>query len=111
MTKKRVSGRKNQEARPDFGSAARSENTETSRSAAKSTPYANKTPPPISTQEFESPPKQHSKPAHAPGSASKRKHRKLAVNFDAAKVTDWAAMELCLLLQPILFSAFMVDVF
>ncbi|XP_060722980.1 5'-3' exoribonuclease 1 isoform X2 [Tachysurus vachellii] len=88
VTKKRVSGRKNQEARPDFGSAARSENTETFRSAAKSTPYANKTPPPISTQEFESPPKQHSKPAHAPGSASKRKHRKLAVNFDAAKVTD-----------------------
>uniref|UniRef100_A0A8C5I5E4 5'-3' exoribonuclease 1 n=1 Tax=Gouania willdenowi TaxID=441366 RepID=A0A8C5I5E4_GOUWI len=31
---------------------------------------------------------QASKPSHTPGSASKRKHRKLAVNFEAAKVCD-----------------------
>lgn len=74
--------------RPDFGSAARPENTEASHFAATA---ANKTPPPISTQEFTTPPKQPSKPAHTPGSASKRKHRKLAVNFDAAKVTDWSS--------------------
>lgn len=28
---------------------------------------------------------------HTPGSASKRKHRKLAVNFEAAKVSEWWA--------------------
>ncbi|KAG7320040.1 hypothetical protein KOW79_017183 [Hemibagrus wyckioides] len=85
VTKKRVSGRRNQDMRLDFGSAARPENTETPHFAATA---AHKTPPPISTQEFTTPPKQPSKPAHTPGSASKRKHRKLAVNFDAAKVTD-----------------------
>ncbi|MCJ8750241.1 hypothetical protein PDJAM_G00260270 [Pangasius djambal] len=89
VTKKRVSGRKNQEARPDFGNAARPENAETVHSAGAATPSAYKTPPPISTQDSESPPKQPPKPTHStPGSASKRKHRKLAVNFDAAKVTD-----------------------
>ncbi|KAF7692283.1 hypothetical protein HF521_009893 [Silurus meridionalis] len=81
VTKKRVSGRKSQETRPDFGNATRPENPETSCSA-------HKTPPPISTQESENLPKQPPKLTHPPGSASKRKHRKLAVNFDATKVTD-----------------------
>ncbi|XP_060762542.1 5'-3' exoribonuclease 1 [Neoarius graeffei] len=88
VTKKRVSGRKSQETRPDFGNATRPENTEASHSTATATPSAHKMPPPIGTQEFESPPKQPPRLTHAPGSASKRKHRKLAVNFDAAKVTD-----------------------
>ncbi|KAM9440209.1 5'-3' exoribonuclease 1 isoform 2-T2 [Clarias gariepinus] len=87
VTKKRVSGRKNQDARPDFGNAARPENAETSYPASAS-PFTHKTPPPISMQDSESPPKQPSKPTHGPSSASKRKQRKLAVNFDAAKVTD-----------------------
>ncbi|TST47708.1 5'-3' exoribonuclease 1 [Bagarius yarrelli] len=80
VTKKRVSGRKNQEVRPDFG------NADTSYSATTATPSAHRTPPPNSTQKFDSSAKQP--PKHAPGSASKRKHRKLAVNFDAAKATD-----------------------
>uniref|UniRef100_A0A9J7ZR42 5'-3' exoribonuclease 1 n=1 Tax=Cyprinus carpio carpio TaxID=630221 RepID=A0A9J7ZR42_CYPCA len=51
-----------------------------------------KTPPPISTHEpADNPtpktPRQNANP-HTPGSASKRKNRKLAVNFEAAKVTD-----------------------
>lgn len=91
MTKKRISGRKNQEVRPDFGNTAQPENAETLYSAATVTLSTHQTPPPISTQDSESPPKQPPKPAHTPGSASKRKHRKLAVNFDGAKVTDWSA--------------------
>ncbi|XP_053529543.1 5'-3' exoribonuclease 1 [Ictalurus punctatus] len=88
VTKKRVTGRKNQEARPDFGNAARPENAEASHLASTETCSAHKTPPPISTQDPESLHKQPPKQSHAQGSASKRKQRKLAVNFDAAKVTD-----------------------
>lgn len=82
VTKKRVSGRKNQEGNLDFG------NTDTSHFAATASPSAHRAPQANSTQKFESPPKQSPKPTHAPGPASKRKHRKLAVNFDAAKATD-----------------------
>lgn len=110
MTKKRVSGRKNQEVRPDFDNAAGLENAEISHSAATGTPSTHKTPPPISTQDTGSLPKQPPKPAHTPGSASKRKHRKLAVNFDAAKVTDWCVKELRLLQQWKSFG-FRVDIF
>lgn len=99
VTKKRVSGRKNQEARPDFGNATRPENAEISHSAATATFSVHKTPPPISMQGSESPPRQPPKSAHTPGSASKRKHRKLAVNFDAAKVTDWSTKQLLLFLH------------
>ncbi|XP_062844224.1 5'-3' exoribonuclease 1 [Trichomycterus rosablanca] len=92
VTKKRVSGWKNQ----DFPSAAQPEGTETSQQPSKpgAAPSTSKTPPLVSTQDCENAPStpktpgRAPKPAHTPGSASKRKHRKLAVNFDAAKVTD-----------------------
>ncbi|XP_077080595.1 5'-3' exoribonuclease 1 isoform X2 [Siphateles boraxobius] len=90
VTKKRVSGRtKNQEAKQVSGSSAYAGQTPASASVTSSTP---KTPPPISTHEpADKPtpktPRQNTNP-HTPGSASKRKHRKLAVNFEAAKVTD-----------------------
>ena len=44
----------------------------------------------VSTAAPHTPPRQN-RPAtgHTPGSASKRKHRKLAVNFEAAKVSEW----------------------
>lgn len=113
MTKKRVTGRKNQEARPDFGNAARPENAEASHLASTETCSAHKTPPPISTQDLESLHKQPPKQSHAQGSASKRKQRKLAVNFDAAKVTDWSAKEFRPFLQLffMFFPGFTVDNF
>uniref|UniRef100_A0A672R238 5'-3' exoribonuclease 1 n=1 Tax=Sinocyclocheilus grahami TaxID=75366 RepID=A0A672R238_SINGR len=97
VTKKRVSGRtKNQEAKQMSGSSAYAGQTSGGGPAAASAPVpasAPKTPPPISTHEpADKPttpktPRQNTNP-HTPGSASKRKHRKLAVNFEAAKVTD-----------------------
>uniref|UniRef100_A0A671RYU7 5'-3' exoribonuclease 1 n=1 Tax=Sinocyclocheilus anshuiensis TaxID=1608454 RepID=A0A671RYU7_9TELE len=98
VTKKRVSGRtKNQEAKQMSGSSAYAGQTSGGGpAAAASAPVpasAPKTPPPISTHEpADKPttpktPRQNTNP-HTPGSASKRKHRKLAVNFEAAKVTD-----------------------
>ncbi|XP_048018576.1 5'-3' exoribonuclease 1 isoform X2 [Megalobrama amblycephala] len=92
VTKKRVSGRtKNQGAKQASGSSVNSSQALGSGQAA-SAPSAPKTPPPISTHELADKttpktPRQNANP-HTPGSASKRKHRKLAVNFEAAKVTD-----------------------
>uniref|UniRef100_A0A671M5A8 5'-3' exoribonuclease 1 n=1 Tax=Sinocyclocheilus anshuiensis TaxID=1608454 RepID=A0A671M5A8_9TELE len=92
VTKKRVSGRtKNQEAKQVSGQTP-SGGLATSASMPASAP---KTPPPISTHEpADKPtpttpktPRPNANP-HTPGSASKRKHRKLAINFEAAKVTD-----------------------
>uniref|UniRef100_A0A673GCG8 5'-3' exoribonuclease 1 n=1 Tax=Sinocyclocheilus rhinocerous TaxID=307959 RepID=A0A673GCG8_9TELE len=92
VTKKRVSGRtKNQEAKQVSGQTP-SGGLAASASMPASAP---KTPPPISTHEpADKPtpttpktPRPNANP-HTPGSASKRKHRKLAVNFEAAKVTD-----------------------
>ncbi|KAK7158949.1 hypothetical protein R3I94_005324 [Phoxinus phoxinus] len=95
VTKKRVSGRtKNQEAKQVSGSSAYAGQTPGGGPAASAsvTSSAPKTPPPISTHEpadktTPKTPRQNANP-HTPGSASKRKHRKLAVNFEAAKVTD-----------------------
>ncbi|XP_076837756.1 5'-3' exoribonuclease 1 isoform X2 [Brachyhypopomus gauderio] len=95
VTKKRISGRKNQEARQETPHVPRSQSGGTSLAAAAAPQCAPKTPPPSSTQEpsekltptTPKTPKQNSNP-HTPASASKRKHRKLAVNFEAAKVTD-----------------------
>ena len=90
MTKKRVSGRKVQETREFVNSAYAASNP-----ATDATPSASPQTPPNSTQdctEKATPttpktPKQNPNP-HTPGSASKRKLRKLAVNFEAAKVTE-----------------------
>ncbi|XP_043113971.1 5'-3' exoribonuclease 1 [Puntigrus tetrazona] len=92
VTKKRVSGRtKNQEAKHVSGSSAYAGQTPGGGPTASAS--APKTPPPVNTHEpAEKPttpktPRQNTNP-HTPGSASKRKHRKLAVNFESAKVTD-----------------------
>ncbi|XP_031415330.1 5'-3' exoribonuclease 1 isoform X2 [Clupea harengus] len=90
VTKKRVSGRKVQETREFVNSAYAASNP-----ATDATPSASPQTPPNSTQdctEKATPttpktPKQNPNP-HTPGSASKRKLRKLAVNFEAAKVTE-----------------------
>ncbi|KTG33591.1 hypothetical protein cypCar_00032047 [Cyprinus carpio] len=95
VTKKRVSGRtKNQEAKQVSGSSANAGQTPSGglTASAPMPASAPKTPPPISTHEpADNPtpktPRQNANP-HTPGSASKRKNRKLAVNFEAAKVTD-----------------------
>ncbi|XP_050991492.1 5'-3' exoribonuclease 1 isoform X2 [Labeo rohita] len=98
VTKKRVSGRtKNQEAKQVSGNSAYASQTPGSGPAASAPVPASapKTPPPISTHEpadnltptTPKTPRQNANP-HTPGSSSKRKHRKLAVNFEAAKVTD-----------------------
>uniref|UniRef100_A0A4W4G951 5'-3' exoribonuclease 1 n=1 Tax=Electrophorus electricus TaxID=8005 RepID=A0A4W4G951_ELEEL len=81
VTKKRISGRKNQEVRQEQPNAARPMGSGTSPLATvPAAPQSGpKTPPPTSSQD--------SNP-HTPSSASKRKHRKLAVNFEAAKVVD-----------------------
>uniref|UniRef100_A0A3Q3M3T5 5'-3' exoribonuclease 1 n=1 Tax=Mastacembelus armatus TaxID=205130 RepID=A0A3Q3M3T5_9TELE len=69
VTKKRISAnKKNQESR-EFYSAAQ---TTVSTTAAPHTPPRQNVP----------------ASGHTPGSASKRKHRKLAVNFEAAKVAE-----------------------
>lgn len=100
VTKKRVSGRKMQETREFVNSAyvaSSSPGTDTVPLAqAGPPPPASPQTPPVSPQdcaEKTTPstpktPKQNPNP-HTPGSASKRKHRKLAVNFEAAKVTQW----------------------
>uniref|UniRef100_A0AAY5F3K8 5'-3' exoribonuclease 1 n=1 Tax=Electrophorus electricus TaxID=8005 RepID=A0AAY5F3K8_ELEEL len=97
VTKKRISGRKNQEVRQEQPNAARPMGSGTSPLATvPAAPQSGpKTPPPTSSQEHSEKlapttpktPKQSSNP-HTPSSASKRKHRKLAVNFEAAKVVD-----------------------
>lgn len=94
VTKKRVSGRtKNQESNQAPSGSPYGVQTPAGGPAVP--PSAPKTPPSTNAHEHaEKPtattpktPKQNANP-HTPGSASKRKHRKLAVNFEAAKVTD-----------------------
>ncbi|XP_059358130.1 5'-3' exoribonuclease 1 isoform X1 [Carassius carassius] len=92
VTKKRVSGRtKNQEAKQMSGSSAYAGQTPGGGPAASAPVPTSvpKTPPPVSAHDPTTPktPRQNPNP-HTPGSASKRKNRKLAVNFEAAKVTD-----------------------
>lgn len=96
VTKKRVSGRtRNQAAKQVSGSFAYAGQTPGSGPAAFAPVPASapRTPPPISTHEHADKPTTPKTPGqnanpHTPGSASKRKQRKLAVNFEAAKVTD-----------------------
>ncbi|TRY93704.1 hypothetical protein DNTS_029409 [Danionella cerebrum] len=93
VTKKRVSGRtKNQESKQVPSNLETTSQMGTTSVSNLTTP---KTPPSNSAQEpTEKPihttpktPKQNPS-AHTPGSANKRKHRKLAVNFEAGKVMD-----------------------
>ncbi|XP_047445399.1 5'-3' exoribonuclease 1 [Mugil cephalus] len=112
VTKKRVSAnKKNQETR-EFYSAAhtvarnqsqRAHNQPSGQSQGQSEPQSGKThqqhqhatknepspAPSTMTAAPHTPPRQNA-PAtgHTPGSASKKKHRKLAVNFEAAKVSE-----------------------
>ncbi|XP_028833469.1 5'-3' exoribonuclease 1 isoform X2 [Denticeps clupeoides] len=96
VTKKRVSGRKNQENK-EFSSSAHaiaSQLNEASQSAQTAPPPATSPKVPSTSSQTSSAtpstprtPKQNPNP-HTPGSASKRRHRKLAVNFEAAKITD-----------------------
>lgn len=111
VTKKRVSGRtKYQDAKQFSSFQAQSSGPS---QPASSSPSASKTPPPGTDKPTEKPiattpktPRQSANP-HTPGSASKRKHRKLAVNFEAAKVTDWNDCDwlTVLLCCPSLFSS------
>ncbi|XP_037386863.1 5'-3' exoribonuclease 1 isoform X3 [Pygocentrus nattereri] len=95
VTKKRISVRKNQDVKQECSNATRSHGNETSYTASAVPQTAPKSPPPASTKDSADKPtpttpktpRQNPAP-HTPGSASKRKHRKLAVNFEAAKVTD-----------------------
>ncbi|KAG7457013.1 hypothetical protein MATL_G00241860 [Megalops atlanticus] len=102
VTKKRVSGRKNLETREFYNSAhvGRQQGTDPSHptqpnaSAAPSasaappkTPPTSQEPPEKVTPTTPSTPRQNPVP-HTPGSASKRKARKLAVNFEAGKVLE-----------------------
>ncbi|XP_028987929.1 5'-3' exoribonuclease 1 isoform X2 [Betta splendens] len=113
VTKKRVSANKKQQETREFYSAARNQmqksqnqasgqvqshseasrckNDEPYHRAAHSNPSTPDAgaPDAVRTTTAHTPPRQHA-PAtgHTPGSASKRKHRKLAVNFEAAKVSE-----------------------
>ncbi|XP_041954750.1 5'-3' exoribonuclease 1 isoform X1 [Alosa sapidissima] len=97
VTKKRVSGRKMHETREFVNSAHAASSSPGTYAAlsAQSGPPPPASPPPTSTQDSHDKttpvtpktPKQNPNP-HTPGSASKRKHRKLAVNFEATKVTE-----------------------
>ncbi|XP_049332694.1 5'-3' exoribonuclease 1 isoform X2 [Astyanax mexicanus] len=95
VTKKRISGRKNQDVKAEFVNSPRPHANDMSQPASEAPQPARKTPPPTSahdpadkhTPTTPNTPRQNPAP-HTPGSASKRKQRKLAVNFEAAKVTD-----------------------
>ncbi|XP_062338193.1 5'-3' exoribonuclease 1 isoform X1 [Osmerus eperlanus] len=108
VTKKRVSsGRKSQEPREFYSAAhtvARNQNQNPAQpqppspatTPSKTPPPSSQTPPDMAMSASRSPStpqasrQNPSAPGsgHTPGSASKRKHRKLAVNFEAAKVTE-----------------------
>ncbi|XP_051553085.1 5'-3' exoribonuclease 1 [Myxocyprinus asiaticus] len=96
VTKKRVSGRSKQVSTSAANAGQIQSSGPSQPAASVSVPLsAPKTPPPTRNYEpSEKPtpttpktPRQNANP-HTPGSASKRKQRKLAVNFEAAKVTD-----------------------
>lgn len=87
VTKKRVSGRtKNQDAKQSTTSF-QAQSSGPSQQASKTPPPGTDEPAMKATATTPKTPRQSANP-HTPGSASKRKHRKLAVNFEAAKVTD-----------------------
>uniref|UniRef100_A0A7N8WU26 5'-3' exoribonuclease 1 n=1 Tax=Mastacembelus armatus TaxID=205130 RepID=A0A7N8WU26_9TELE len=95
VTKKRISAnKKNQESR-EFYSAAqtvtrnqsqKAQNQPFGQSQAQSEPQSSKVGQPLQHVSNSNP--SSSTSGHTPGSASKRKHRKLAVNFEAAKVAE-----------------------
>ncbi|XP_066564955.1 5'-3' exoribonuclease 1 isoform X2 [Amia ocellicauda] len=103
VTKKRAAGKKNHESRENnisqYGRSQKSEPMGTAevrddssqRKQAHSAPQAPAQSPPISQEPPEkgtpTTPRQNPNPA-ATGSSAKRKPRKLAVNFDAAKVSE-----------------------
>ncbi|XP_066513701.1 5'-3' exoribonuclease 1-like isoform X3 [Hoplias malabaricus] len=89
VTKKRISGRKSQEITNVSNSQS------LSHPSPAAPPTVSKSPPPSRAMDPEDKPTpttpktplQNPAP-HTPGSASKRRQRKLAVNFESAKVTD-----------------------
>lgn len=95
VTKKRVSANKKSRDTQEFYNAARNQpggGAEPRRDAAATVEHAagsDAATPGPAAQAQATPPRQN-RPAsgHTPGSASKRKQRKLAVNFEAAKVSD-----------------------
>lgn len=94
VTKKRMTGRKSQEPREFYNAAHNAaRNPSQSSEPAPSVPSSQRPPDAVATSTTPAvpctPPRQNA-PAtgHTPNSASKRKHRKLAVNFEAAKVTE-----------------------
>uniref|UniRef100_A0A3Q1GQX5 5'-3' exoribonuclease 1 n=1 Tax=Acanthochromis polyacanthus TaxID=80966 RepID=A0A3Q1GQX5_9TELE len=97
VTKKRVSAnKKNQETR-EFYSAAqivaknqsqKAQNQPSGHSLAQSEPQSGKMGQPHQHAANSDPSSSHPGLRHTPGSASKRRHRKLAVNFEAAKVSE-----------------------
>ncbi|XP_075887666.1 5'-3' exoribonuclease 1 [Nelusetta ayraudi] len=98
VTKKRVSANKKSRDTQEFYNAARNQparGAEPRQDAAAAEHAAGSDDPssrPASQAQAQAqatPPRQNRPAAgHTPGSASKRKHRKLAVNFEAAKVTE-----------------------
>uniref|UniRef100_A0A7N9ARZ1 5'-3' exoribonuclease 1 n=1 Tax=Mastacembelus armatus TaxID=205130 RepID=A0A7N9ARZ1_9TELE len=92
VTKKRISAnKKNQESR-EFYSAAQTVTRNQSQKAQNHNPSSSSSDlaETVSTTAAPHTPPRQNVPAsgHTPGSASKRKHRKLAVNFEAAKVAE-----------------------
>lgn len=94
MTKKRVSANKKNRDTQEFYNAARNQpargpEPRQDAAAAATVEHSASTDAPSSTPAQATPPRQN-RPAtgHTPSSASKRKQRKLAVNFEAAKVSE-----------------------
>lgn len=94
VTKKRVSANKKNRDTQEFYNAARTQQAREPepRLDAAAVEQAASTDAPSSSpaaQAQATPPRQNRPAAgHTPGSASKRKQRKLAVNFEAAKVSE-----------------------
>ncbi|XP_072297045.1 5'-3' exoribonuclease 1 [Eucyclogobius newberryi] len=95
VTKKRVTASKKNHDREFYSAAHTVARNQTQRSPnppvdqSQDQRYAQLSDPCSSTAAPQTPPRQQPpSTGHTPGSASKRKHRKLAVNFEAAKVTE-----------------------
>lgn len=104
VTKKRVSANKKSQEREFYSAAQTVARNQSQKSpnqppdqpqSQRSAPAENSQPcpsdpnPPEATAALQTPPKQNPpSTGHTPSSAGKRKHRKLAVNFEAAKVAE-----------------------
>ncbi|XP_019724925.1 5'-3' exoribonuclease 1 isoform X2 [Hippocampus comes] len=95
VTKKRMSANKKPQDTREFYSAAQSLTGNPTAQRGQDTPpgqsrcLRDDNAPPSASVSTTTPPRQNRPAAgHAPGSASKRKHRKLAVNFQAAQLSD-----------------------